>query len=254
MKSCCYQEHLDAARLTQDAARECVLQLISKEDYLVGHAVYHDLSYLKIAHPISKIVDTAYLFHLDWAPARAFPLADVYESEVGKVLSGHDSACDAIGCLELVLHLTRKGYHPRSACMSELPPMAACTLFINGIPSQTKEGDIISLFRPKFSVRLIYPGFGRHCPSGLTNPLRFDEGKRTGATRALFKSRDDAIQAFTELPRATVHATYDAPMGGITALVPLHRTSKDSIRVTLIGPVGLYMMIRQHVETLQSRQ
>lgn len=176
------KEHLDGARLTQDAARKRVLELISNEDWLVGHAVYHDLAYLKISHPINKILDTSYIFHLKWAPARAFPLADVYEGQFGKVLVGHDSTYDALGCIELVVGL--KGNQPGIAYMHELPPMAASTLFVNNIPSHTIEREITSLFRSEFQVRLLYPGFGRHHPSGVQYPLRFDEGKKTG-TRAL---------------------------------------------------------------------
>lgn len=82
-----------------------ILHLCNSETILIGHSLESDLKALKIIH--SKIIDTAILFPHKFGLPHKRALRTLASEYLNKIiqndLNGHDSAEDAITCMELII-------------------------------------------------------------------------------------------------------------------------------------------------------
>ncbi|RUS20503.1 hypothetical protein BC937DRAFT_95041 [Endogone sp. FLAS-F59071] len=81
-----------------------LLDLIDHDTILVGHSLEHDLKALKMTHP--HIIDTAYVFHHTrgppYKPGLKWLANRWLNREIQAGTSGHDSAEDALACMDLI--------------------------------------------------------------------------------------------------------------------------------------------------------
>lgn len=101
------EECLDGVTTTLEDVQNQIIELISLEDYLIGHSLESDLNVMKVKHP--KIVDTSICFHhirgppskpgLRWLTSKHLARDIQLGEESGK---GHSSVEDARACLDLV--------------------------------------------------------------------------------------------------------------------------------------------------------
>lgn len=188
---------LEQATLSQQQVQQRVMELISPDDYLVGHGIHHDLNYLSIYHP--RLIDTACLYRYENLQ-KALSLQDIYEllfqeRIYSSTMSSHDSVADCQACLRIVLfELERRemGSIPPFKC----PPLEKrCTLFLSSIPTNSTPEDVITLLPPHLAsnARVWHPALPSSCG------IRFETGKMTGNARLTFRSRVETEKAFVAL-------------------------------------------------------
>ena len=228
------EEQVMGAELTLVEVQERVRQLVSRDDWLVGHALHWDLQYIELQHPIKKVIDTDHLFRLPSIPGRSFPLRDVHETVLGQSIDAHDSVCDAEACLALLLDVADKqSAGARGPWLPNLPPVAGRTLYVGGIPLGAEADVVTSLLPADVPFRLLYPGLPPDVESDL-DPLRFDPGKQKGRTRVLFQCREHAWRAFKQLPEGD-GLSYSPFSGDCSRSIPLGSDPDNLLRFTIIS-------------------
>ena len=98
------KEHMEGVTLTLGDVQKHLLALIAHDTILIGHSLENDLKRLRIIH--RRVIDTAVLYHSSKGPPSKPSLRYLSQQYLEKVIQsgdeGHDSAVDAITCLELV--------------------------------------------------------------------------------------------------------------------------------------------------------
>lgn len=94
---------LDVTVRLEDIQKK-MLEIVSADDVLVGHSLESDLGVLRIRHP--KIIDTSILYHHPRGPRFKSSLkmlaTKFLKRDIQTGHHGHDSAEDAIACLDLL--------------------------------------------------------------------------------------------------------------------------------------------------------
>jgi len=133
-----------------EAVQEKVLDLISPETILVGHALQNDLRALRIVH--HKIVDTALLFTVEgknhWQKHKLHNLVSLMRPKVATLQTviadgAHDSRQDAEWALQIALY--EASIHPRSTEPLKLQPFPT-KIFLSEIPQGTAALELQALF------------------------------------------------------------------------------------------------------------
>ncbi|ODV89149.1 hypothetical protein CANCADRAFT_29263 [Tortispora caseinolytica NRRL Y-17796] len=96
-------EILEGATMTFEEAQSKVLNLVSANDFLVGHSLECDLNVLKIRHP--KVIDTAVRYHhargSHMKPSLKYLAEKFLNMTIQQDISGHDSIDDALAAVNL---------------------------------------------------------------------------------------------------------------------------------------------------------
>lgn len=101
------QEKLENVTTTLADVQQKVIEIIHKQDIIIGHSLESDLNVIKIRHP--NIVDTSLCYHSVRGPPYKPGLKYLAKLHLGKSIQegetsgeGHSSVEDALTCLELV--------------------------------------------------------------------------------------------------------------------------------------------------------
>eukprot|EP00929_Paragymnodinium_shiwhaense_P087951 TRINITY_DN48107_c0_g1_i2.p1 TRINITY_DN48107_c0_g1~~TRINITY_DN48107_c0_g1_i2.p1 ORF type:complete len:1040 (-),score=267.65 TRINITY_DN48107_c0_g1_i2:98-3217(-) len=201
------ESHLreDNGAVPFEEAQDKVLNLLSPDTILVGHALQNDLRALRIMH--GKIVDTALLFTVEgksqWRKHKLHSLVSIMKPKVATLQSAdpdasHDSVQDAEWALQLALY--EASIHPR-----QTPPLQLeshpTKVFLSEIPKGTKPEELQAIFGSGTVAEVFYQLQAEPRQSEDTTLGWMGTTTVTYPTQA---ARDAALQA---LPRfVQVHA------------------------------------------------
>lgn len=189
-----------------DEAQEKVLNCISPDTILVGHALQNDLRALRIMH--TKVVDTALLFTVEgksqWRKHKLHSLVSIMKPKVATLATAdpdasHDSIQDAEWALQLALY--EASVFPRQTAPLQLETHPT-KVFLSEIPKGTKHEELQAIFGQGNVAEVFYQLQVAELKQGEPDPSKW-QGTTTVTypTQAL---RDAALQA---LPRfVQVHA------------------------------------------------
>ncbi|CAA7409782.1 unnamed protein product [Spirodela intermedia] len=168
--------------------QKALRKLLSHGTILVGHSLHNDLEALKIDH--ARVIDTSFIFQcLDIPEIKTPSLNSLCESVLGSPIrkegDPHECRNDAEAAMKLVLAKIEHGFDDPIAIEAKKASEANLfMLFLHRIPINVAHQELSGLF----------PG---HLHAEIQAELRV-RGKMY-STFAVFRSREDADEAFQEL-------------------------------------------------------
>jgi len=186
-----------------EVVQEKVLDSISPETILVGHALQNDLRALRMCH--LKIVDTALLFTVEgkdhWQKHKLHSLVSLMRPKVATLQSvvfgeAHDSRQDADWALQIALY--EASIHPRRTGPLKQESFPT-KIFLSEIAQGTAASEVQALFRGGDVSEISFQLQGQQHP-GQQHPAT-NGGEWLGCATVTFRSQADRDVAIKNLAR-----------------------------------------------------